>query len=90
LIRSILDKPVFELEGDVVGLTGEVSRVPEEVKANAVVVAAELWPASVLGSLLAEVVAVGGMMKLQKDEKVLTASIPAFEKDKQVAARLII
>ena len=50
------------------------------------VVAAELWPATVTGTL-AEVVAVP--MKLQKFEKVLMASIPAVERE-QVVARLII
>jgi hypothetical protein len=73
LIRSILDKPIFELEGDVVGLTVEVSRVPGEAVANAEVVATELCPATVTNTL-GKAVAVVALMKLQKDEKVLTAS----------------
>ena len=70
------------------GLTVEVPRVPGEAVAIAGAVEAELWPVAVLGTL-AEDVAVAKPMNLQKDEKVLTASIPAFDK-RQVAARLII
>jgi len=64
-----LDKLIFEF----VGLTVELSRVLEEAVAEAEVLAEELWPVSVLGTV-AEVVAVVEPMKLQKDEKVVTAS----------------
>ena len=87
MIRSILDKPLFDLDGDVVGLTVEASCVPGEAVGNVGVVEEELWPVTVTGTVTE--VAVAGPMKLQKDANVLTASIPALEKE-QVAARLII
>jgi hypothetical protein len=71
LIRSILAKPKFELEVDVVRLTVELSGVP--AVANAGGVATEFWPVSVTGAL--EVVVIAELMKLQKDAKVLTASL---------------